>query len=515
MEEKREKWGSKLGIILAVAGSAVGLGNFLRFPAKATLNGGGTFMIPYFVALLLLGIPLMWVEWTLGRYGGKFGHGTAPGVFDSFKKSRILKYLGIFGIIGPFLILIYYMYIESWTLAYSYFSFTGVLFHAADQESMKNILNSYQGIAEGSPIWPAFIIFCVTFIVNFYFIYKGIQGGIEKLSKWAMPTLLIIGIILAIRVLTLGTPNPALPDQNISNALGFVWNPDLSQLTNAKIWLEAAGQIFFTLSVGMGVILTYASYLDSKDDIVLSGLSSSSVNEFCEVILGASIIIPAAFVFYGASGALEIVQGGTFNMGFVTMPLIFEKMPLGFIFSGLWFLLLFIAGITSSVSMIQPTMAFLEDEFGVSRKNATITLGVITFLASMPAIFLIKYGVIDEIDFWGGTVVLILFATIEIFIFLFALKFAKGWKEMQLGALLKIPKIYKFIIKYITPAFLLILLAVWTYQQFIPTIFLEGVSDENKPYIWGVRIMIFAIFLALVVLIKVAWKKRKFKETKI
>jgi SNF family Na+-dependent transporter len=197
------------------------------------------------------------------------------------------------------------------------------------------------------------------------------------------------------------------------------------------------------------------------------------------------------------------------------MPLIFEKMPLGFVFSGLWFLLLFIAGITSSVSMIQPTMAFLEDEFGISRSKATIILGIITFLACHPAIFFIKYGVIDEIDFWGGTVTLIIFATIEIFIFLFALKFAKGWEEMNIGALIKIPKIYKFIIKYITPSFLLILLAVWTYQQFIPTIFLEGVSEENKPFIWGVRIMLLAILLALLILVKIAWNKRKIKEEKI
>ncbi|MBN1633204.1 MAG: sodium-dependent transporter [Ignavibacteria bacterium] len=515
MAENREKWGSKLGIILAVAGSAVGLGNFLRFPAKATLNGGGAFMIPYFVALLLLGIPLMWIEWTLGRYGGRFIHGTAPGIFDSIAKNRFVKYFGVIGILGPFFILIYYMYIESWTLAYSYFSFSGVLFQAADQESMKSILNAYQGVTEGAPIWPAYIIFCVTFLVNFYFIYRGIQGGIEKLSKFAVPVLLIIGIILTIRVLTLGTPNPDLPEQNISNALGFVWNPDFSQLANAKIWLEAAGQIFFTLSVGMGIILTYASYLDSKDDIALSGLSSASINEFCEVILGASIIIPAAFVFYGGAGAIRIAESGTFNIGFVTMPLIFEKMPLGFIFSGLWFLLLFIAGITSSVSMIQPAMSFLEDEFGISRKKAVVILGIFAFLACHPAIFFLKYGAIDEIDFWGGTMFLILFATVEVFIFLFAMKVSKGWEEMHIGALIKIPKIYKYIIKYITPAFLLILLSVWTYQQFIPVILLEGVSNENKPYIWTVRLMLLAFIITFAVLVKIAWRKRKNKEVKI
>ena len=124
--QKKENWGSKMGVILAVAGSAVGLGNFLRFPGTAVNNGGGAFMIPYFISLFLLGIPLMWVEWTIGRYGGSFGHGSAPGIFHSlWEKSHFIKYLGVIGIFGPLVIFIYYTYIESWTLAYSYFSLAG------------------------------------------------------------------------------------------------------------------------------------------------------------------------------------------------------------------------------------------------------------------------------------------------------------------------------------------------------------------------------------------------------
>ena len=158
----REQWGSKIGVILAVAGSAVGLGNFLRFPAKATLNGGGAFMIPYFVALILLGIPLMWVEWTLGRKGGADGHGTAPGIFDSVGKRSIFKYLGTIGILGPFIILIYYIFIESWTLAYAWFSFTGQLFEAGNQDGMKQFLQGYQGIVANqyfSGIQVAYLFF--------------------------------------------------------------------------------------------------------------------------------------------------------------------------------------------------------------------------------------------------------------------------------------------------------------------------------------------------------------------
>jgi len=514
MTEKREHWGSKLGVILAVAGSAVGLGNFLRFPAKAVLNGGGAFMIPYFVAFLLLGIPLMWVEWTLGRMGGQLGHGTAPGMFDKLDGTgRWAKYLGIIGILGPFVILIYYLYIESWTLAYAWYSFTGHLPFGGGQAEMKAFLSGFQGLARNqyfSSLAPALAFFALTFLLNFYFIYQGIQGGIEKLSKYGMPVLVVIGILLAIRVLTLGTPDPAFPDLSIKNALGFVWNPDFSQLTNAKVWIEAAGQIFFTLSVGIGVILTYASYLRKNDDVALSGLTASATNEFCEVILGGSIVIPAAFIFLGgASGALSAAQSGTFNLGFVTMPLIFGKIPMGALFSGLWFLLLFIAGITSSVSLIQPAVSFLEDEFKWNRKKSVLILGIVSLLACLPAILFLGHGFVDELDFWGGTFFLVVFATIEIILFAWVFGIKKGWKEMHQGAQMRIPGIYKYIIKYVTPAYLLLLLAVWSYQQFWPTIAMKGIASADQPYIWGARGLIIALGAVLVVMVAVAWKAKK------
>jgi SNF family Na+-dependent transporter len=511
MAEKREQWGSKLGVIMAVAGSAVGLGNFLRFPAKAVLNGGGAFMIPYFIAFLLLGIPLMWVEWTIGRMGGGHGHGTAPGMFDTIGRGKYLKYLGAIGIAGPFVILIYYMFIESWTLAYAWYSFSGTLFQASDQASMKAFLSGFQGLADNSyfhGLGPAYLFFLLTFFCNFYFIYRGIQGGIERLSKFAMPILVGIGILLVLRTLSLGTPDPAQPALSIQNALGFVWNPDFSKLADANVWLEAAGQIFFTLSVGIGVILTYASYLKRDDDVTLSGLSASAANEFCEVILGGSIVIPAAFVFFGGAGALAVAKGGLFNIGFVSMPLIFEKLPLGFLFSGLWFLLLFIAGITSSVSLIEPGIAFLQDELRLGRKKATILLGVVAFLASQPAIFFLGHGFVDELDFWGGTMFLVVFATIEIILFAWVLGIERGWAEMHRGADLQIPRFYKFIIKYITPLYLLILLAMWSYQQFWPMLTMQNVSPADKPYVWGARLLVFGLLGGTMILVARAWRHK-------
>ena len=509
----RDTWGSRFGIIMAVAGSAIGLGNFLRFPAKVAANGGGAFMIPYFVSLLLLGIPLMWIEWTLGRYGGGFGHGTAPGIFHSiWQKNNFIKYFGIIGIFGPLIIFIYYTYIESWTLAYSFFSFVGKLEGLTDQTHMKSFLSGFQGLEKNehfdSLAW-AYVFFLITFATNIAVIYHGIKGGIERLCKWAMPFLFLFAIILFIRVLTLGAPDASKPDWNISNGFGFVWNPDYSALLSAKVWLEAAGQIFFTLSVGIGVILTYASYLSKGDDVVLSGTTAAATNEFAEVILGGSIVLPAAFVFFGPMAMESIAKSGVFNLGFVTMPLVLNQLPLSHLLGFFWFLLLFLAGITSSVSLAQPAVAFLEDEFDLSRDKAVLIFGSVAFLLCHPAILFLKNGVVDELDFWGGTFFLVVFATLEVILFSWVFGMDRAWDEIHKGADLRLPNAYKFIIKYVTPLFLFFILGMWFWQEWIPIIFMKNVSAENQPYILATRIGLLLMFAALAYLVNVAWKRKR------
>ncbi|MBN2830783.1 MAG: sodium-dependent transporter [Candidatus Omnitrophica bacterium] len=518
MAKKRDSWGSRLGIIMAVAGSAIGLGNFLRFPAKAVSNGGGAFMIPYFISFLLLGIPLMWVEWTLGRYGGGFEHGTAPGIFHSlWQKNRFIKYFGVIGIFGPLVIFIYYIYIESWTLAYSFFSLTGRYSGLNDLAGMKSFLLGFQGLEKNqyfSGMQAAYLFFLIAFILNVIVIYYGIKGGIERLCKLAMPLLFIFGIILMFRVFTLGTPDSLKPDWNVLNGFGFLWNADFSALKSAKIWLEAAGQIFFTLSVGIGVILTYASYLSKGDDVVLSGLTAASTNGFAEVILGASIIIPAAFVFFGPFDMKSIANSGVFNLGFVTMPLVINKLPLSALMGFCWFFLLFLAGITSSVSLAQPAVAFLEDEFDISRKKAAAIFGIIAFVLCQPAIFFLGRGVVDELDFWGGTFFLVVFATIEVILFAWVFGMERAWDEIHKGADMRVPKIYKFIIKYITPLFLFFILGMWFKQEWLPIILMKNVSCADRPFVLSTRLGLLIIFSVLVILVKIAWQKRKVLKEK-
>jgi SNF family Na+-dependent transporter len=513
---KREKWATKFGIILAVAGSAIGLGNFLRFPGLAAQNGGGAFLIPYFVAFVILGLPVCWIEWTMGRYGGQFSHGSAPGIFDAITGRRAwAKYLGVIGVVGPLGIFFYYVYIESWTLAYSAFAVLGKYRAIAEPAEMKAFFGSFVS-GSGTPfggIGTAYLFFLVTFILNFVVIYRGLTRGIEAFCELALPVLFIAGLVLMARVLTLGAPLADHPDWNVSNGLGFLWNPDFSRLASGEVWLKAAGQIFFTLSVGIGVILTYASYVKTHEDIALSSLTASAMNEFAEVILGGSIVITAAVCFFGAAGTAQAADEGIFGLGFITMPLIFNRVPGGEIFGFYWFLLLFIAGVTSSISLLQPAVSFLEEELRVSRQTSILSIGAFTFGVSHLAIF--GNGVIDEMDFWFSSLGLPLFGLIEVLLFVFIFGAGKGWDELHKGANLRVPAVFKFVAKYVTPVYLAAVLIFWAVTDGWQTVIMKKLKDgalvdiyspEQVPWVWGTRLLCLLLVLAGCLLVHWAWK---------
>lgn len=516
--KSREQWGTRIGLILAMAANAVGLGNFLRFPVQCANNGGGAFMIPYFVAFILLGIPLIWIEWGIGRFGGKYGHGTTPGMFHYLWKHPLAKYIGAIGLAVPFLLVIYYNYIVSWTLAYSVFSFTGQYAGIQNYQGMVDFLNAYQGKTSNihfSGIATAFLFFCVTHFCMMWIISKGVSKGIELLAKVAMPLICIFGIILVIRVIFLGTPDPQYPDRSILNGFGFIWNPDFSILKQSKVWLAATGQIFFTLSVGFGAVQTYASYLKEKDDVVLSGLATCSTNEFCEVILGGSIAIPVTVAFFGLAQTQQIAAGGAFDLGFFAMPLIFQKMPMGQFFGTIWFFLLFLAGLTSSVAMAQPLMAFFQEEFKWTRRTTALIVGVMTFFCTLPVIFFLKFGFLNELDFWIGTVGLVVFAIIELVLFIWVFGGENAWREINVGADIKLPKFILPVMKYVTLAYLVILLGFWIYQDGWNVLLMKGVPPENYPYVWFARFLLIGVGALMILLVHIAWQKKHIIQQRI
>jgi len=517
---QRERWGSRFGLILAVAGNAIGLGNFLRFPRQAALNGGGAFMIPYFAALLLLGIPLMWVEWAIGRFGGRFGHGTLPGMFARMWHHPAAKYLGALGVAGPLCFVMYYTVIEGWTLAYACFSAVKYYWGVDTYVEMTRFLGEFQGKADisggaryFSSILPVVGFFFVTLGINIWVLARGVTAGIEKLAKVAMPLLFVFAAILVVRVLFLGTPDPAQPGNSVAAGFAYLWNPNFSLLSSPAVWLAAAGQIFFTLSIGNASIHTYASYLRDTDDVALNGLTTSATNEFAEVILGGSIAIPVAVAFFGLDQTRAIAQAGSFDLGFQAMPLIFQRMGvLGPLWGTLWFSLLFFAGITSSVALAQPVMAFFQDEFRWTRRRAVAATGTLMLLGGLPCVLFLKHGFLDEMDFWAGTFILVVIALVEVVLFAWVFGIDRGWAEITRGADISLPRVMRGVIKYVTPTFLIILLAAWFWRDALPVLRLQGRNAADAPYLWGARAMMLAVFVLFTALVAVIWRRRHRRE---
>jgi len=464
-----DAWGTRLGVILAVSGSAVGLGNFLRFPGTAAENGGGAFMIPYFAALLLLGIPIGWAEWTMGRYGGRKGFHSCPAVMGVVGRGRVARYLGVIGLLIPVCVYMYYGLIEAWTLQYAWAYATGGigLDQAADQVAHANdFFDTVSGERGDGVLYESgntFVFWIFVMVLNTWFVARGLSKGIEKFCSYAMPAMAVCAVIVLVRVLTLGTPDPSKPELNVVNGLGYMWNPDFGALARADTWLAAAGQIFFSLSVGFGVIVNYASYLRKKDDVVLSGLTASATNEVFEVGFGGLITLTAAFVFLGASGA----TGGAFALGFKTLPVVFAHMgALGNLIGALWFFMLFLAAITSSLSMLQPVKSFVQEAVGLSHRQAVALVVVIASLGSLWVLWASGGGVARHtIDFWVGTAFIFVLAAVQIVCFAWVFGIDRGLADAHHGAKMRIPRVFRFVMKYVAPAYLLVVFVAFCVQS--------------------------------------------------
>jgi NSS family neurotransmitter:Na+ symporter len=494
----KEQWGSQLGVILAVAGSAVGLGNFLRFPGQAAQNGGGAFMLPYFAALIFLGIPMCWAEWTMGRHGGSKGFNSAPGIFTTIWPNRLAPYFGTLALLIPLVIYMYYVLIEAWCLGYAYDYLVGnfnnidptpAAYSAYFDDFVGNKANGF--IYEGGNNELVGILLFV-FILNFVLIYRGISKGIEKFCNIAMPLMAVCAICVLIRVLTLGTPDPARPDNNLINGLGSMWNPNPEFLWKPDTWLAAAGQIFFSISAGFGIIINYASYLKKKDDVALSSLTAGSVNEFFEVCLGGLITLPAAFIFLGASATMM----GTFGLGFNALPNVFAVMPGGRIFGFVWFFMLFLAAITSSLSMLQPVIAFFEEGLGLKRHASVTFLGLIAAFGTGFCLYFSKGMIaLDTMDFWVGTFLIYVLAMFQTLLYGWCMGIEKGEEEMHHGAHLRVPKVVQYVLKYISPLYLFIVFGMFCWQSLGGR--LKAIASDSVTLTASLFIGVVFVFLAV------------------
>ncbi|MFJ1626854.1 sodium-dependent transporter [Marinilactibacillus psychrotolerans] len=355
MSKEREHWGSRWGFILAAMGSAVGLGNIWRFSYAMGEGGGSTFLVIYLLSVILIGFPVMMIEFAIGRRA-------QTDAIDAFKKLAPKSFwvvAGGMGVLAAFVILSFYGVIGGWSLKYIFSYLTGGI-----SGNTETYFTEFVGTTI-EPIGWQFLFMGITVAI----VMLGVQKGIETSSKWMMPILSILLIVLAGYSLTLG---------GASEALTFMFHPDWSAFTNPSVYFAAVGQAFFTLSLGMGIMLTYGSYLSPKDKLTSSAAYIIILDTLFAIIAGL-VVFPALFAF-----DLDPTQGA--GLVFVVLPTIFEGISgIGLVVGVAFFILLALAALSSAISLLEVVVAYLIRRLGVSRKLATLGIGFVIFLVGIPS----------------------------------------------------------------------------------------------------------------------------------
>ena len=434
----RVNFGSKIGAILAAAGSAVGLGNIWRFPYEAGNHGGAAFILVYLACVFILGMPIMIAEFTVGRRA-KASTGKAFGILAPGTQ---WKWLGRLGVLSGLLILGYYSVVAGWTLEYIITSLSNGFAGKGPEDYVAIFQNFSQ-----DPVRP--IVWCLVFLFLTHFvIVKGVKDGIEKSSKVLMPVLFILILVLAVCSMS-------LPDA--SKGLEFLLKPDFSKV-NADVFLGAMGQAFFSLSLGMGCLSTYASYFGSDTQMGKTALSVGVIDTMVAILAGL-IIFPAAF-------SVGIQPDAGPSLIFITLPNVFQQafggVPfLAMIFSLMFYLLLALAALTSTISLHEVVTAYLNEQFGMSRGRAAVR--VTGFCVVTGVLSSLSLGVWDDKFFGLGFFDLLDFVTAKLMLPLsgllvslfvgWYLKRSLSYEELTNYGLQKAPyfPIYMFILRYLAP----------------------------------------------------------------
>ncbi len=370
--EQREHWGSRLGFILAAAGSAVGLGNIWKFPYITGENGGGAFVLVYLIAITIIGIPVMLAEFVIGRKAQR----NPVGAYKALKPKSGWIIGGYLGVLAGFVILSFYSVVGGWTIGYMVKAVTtGFRNFSSVEVAGEHFTNFVK-----NP-WYAVLFHFIFMGLSVLIVYKGIKQGIEKWSKILMPAIFIILFLLIIKGLSL---------KGAMKGVQFYLSPDFSKLTSKSI-LIALGHAFFSLSLGMGVMITYGSYLSKKENLWSSALVIVTIDTLIALLAGLAIF-PAVFAmgFHPNAG-----PGLVFNI----LPAIFGKMSIGFIWGFLFFLLLAIAALTSAISILEVVTSYFIDELHFSRKAATVILGFLIFLLGIPSA--LSFGALSGVKIAG------------------------------------------------------------------------------------------------------------------
>lgn len=445
----RDTWSSKLGFVLAAAGSAIGLGNIWKFPYSVGTNGGGAYVALYIIFLVVIGIPLMLAAITLGRK-------TQLSVFGAYRSiDKRWSFAGAMAVLCGFVILAFYSTVGGWVLYYLKNAVLGQL-NTTDPDVLTQTFGNLMNCPK-TLIFYQFIFMIMTMLI----VVNGIKKGIESSSKIMMPALFILLIIIAIRSLTL---------KGSIEGIKFLLVPDFSKIT-MDVAKNAMGQVFFSLSIGMGVMITYGSYL-SKDVNLLSTAVMIPVLDTTSALIAGFATIPAVFAL-----GFEVSEGP--GLMFVTLPAVFASMPMGQVFCIAFFLLVLFASLTSSMSMLEICVSFFVDVRKKSRVKSTLILGGIIFLLGIPASLSLaegssfRLGSLGFFDMYDKLSSNILLTTGGFLLCIFV-----GWvlttktaiEEIEIsGVKFELGNIWSFLVKYVVPVAVFIIL-VGSYKDFIVSI---------------------------------------------
>ena len=383
-KHKRDQWGSKVGFLLAAIGSAVGLGNLWRFPYVAATNGGGAFILPYLIAIITAGIPILILEYTMG----KTYRGGAPVTWARINKK--FEWLGWFQVMVAFVIGIYYFAIIVWVLSYVGFSFNEAW--GADPTTF---FVEYLGLTDsalnfGGIQTNLIVPFLIIWAVVAFIMYKGISKGIETVCKICLPILFVLVAVLVVRGITL----PGAVD-----GLAYMFTPDWAALTKPSVWVAAYGQIFYSLSIGFAIMLAYSSYLPKDTDVVNSAFITATANHGFEIFAGIGVFCIMGFMAYTQGVAVEDVAASGVGLAFMVFPTAISSLPaLNGLFGVCFFGALLTAGITSMVSILQAVVSGMHDKFDMSHKKAVTVVLVPTFILSILFITGAGLNILDIVD---------------------------------------------------------------------------------------------------------------------
>lgn len=437
---ERGSWGSKIAFIFAAAGSAIGLGNIWRFPMVVGQNGGAVFVFVYLLAVALIGFTVMLAELAIGRHTQK----NPVGAIDRIKPRSPWKFIGYLGIVTGICILSYYSVVAGWAAGYLMKTVSGAFRGDITGQITDKIFTEFSANPFQVIIFLILIIGITTFIIS-----KGVKGGIERWTKVLMPILFFLIIFLAIRALTL---------PGAGKGISFYLKPDFSKL-NGTVILFALGQAFFSLSLGMGTMITYGSYIPKSDNLVSSAGWVCFSDTFIALLAGL-IIFPTIFAIPGVAPT-----AGT-GLVFKVFPLIFSQIPGGSIFGTFFFTLLLVAAVTSTISLLEVPVAYFVDERNWSRKKAAFLMGSLSFLLGIPsALSSGGVGLFTKIDFMGkmnfffGNVALA-FGAFLICLFLgYVWGVKKALREVASGNMrFRLQPLWSFSIKFFSPIAIIFIL---------------------------------------------------------